>query len=61
MNDRQQSLYRYLTIWCDFTPTEARDACLNPSPKFTPNKHETRWRSDSPESIYSPMEQSKNA
>jgi hypothetical protein len=24
MNEREQALYRFLVVWCDFTPAEAR-------------------------------------
>lgn len=42
MNERERALYRYLTLWADFTPEEARNYVFSPrNPQALPAQTES--------------------
>lgn len=57
--DKEHALYRYLTMWCDFSPKRAREA-INSPPEMRRAVGFPYWGQDSSESIESPMEQNPN-
>jgi hypothetical protein len=58
MTHRDHALYRYLTLWADFTPAEARDAVNSSLIHGFPSR--ARWMGAADESLICSMEQSKN-
>ena len=58
MTDREHALYRYLTMWADFTPAEAR-AAISPQKSDVIHSREP-WRVNPSDGIEYQMEQDKN-